>query len=484
MDLKNFGVLHEITADGRRARSVDRIRFSNLLERRISELRSEGLVKPQTMILLGGNDITFFVDLFALWRLGCCVLPLPRATPLSESEATAHFVGAKFMVIDNLLKDVDRRNSTRVAAGDLQANGERPALLLSTSGSVASPKIVAHSLENITRKIAVLAAVFRPGELDRTLSFLPTSFGHGLICNSLLPLMTGNELSLVQTEALESFGNLDASLEQNQITFFSTVPASWSMMLASPKRYELSSLRRIHCASAPFSSGLWRKAVAWAGAEIIWNVYGLTEFAGWISGSQGPFTEGSDGVIGRGWKSAIELRHADGQAPASGELGDIWVQSSQLMLGYFQNGQLDSKAESGWFSTGDLGLYQPDGQIAIAGRRATTINKAGRKIIPEELESIIASHPDVTDVCVLPVPHHVAGETVAAAIVVRSGSLGAHADWERDILYSMRDWCGERIVSYKVPSRWFAVNKIARNERGKIDRAEMIKMVSRLMENR
>jgi acyl-CoA synthetase (AMP-forming)/AMP-acid ligase II len=184
-------------------------------------------------------------------------------------------------------------------------------------------------------------------------------------------------------------------------------------------------------------------------------VYGATETATWIAGSERGAAP-ADGYVGRGWGAEVSVRG-----------GEVWVRTPSLMAGY--DGRPDLAAErvrGGWYRTGDLGRLDALGGLTLTGRAGETINRAGLKIEPQEIDLVLAAHPDVRDACSFAASDEFAGQAVAAAVVLARPRTRARA------LAALDSWCRERLPAYKVPSRWFVVASLSRGPRGKLNRAE------------
>jgi acyl-CoA synthetase (AMP-forming)/AMP-acid ligase II len=146
------------------------------------------------------------------------------------------------------------------------------------------------------------------------------------------------------------------------------------------------------------------------------------------------------------------------------------VQSPSMMLGYWQRPDLDEAAfADGWFRTGDIGELDGHGNLILVGRSKSEINRGGIKIQAEEVDMLLERHAAVAEACAFGIPDAIAGEAVAAAIVLAEG---ATFDPE-----ALKAWCRERARDEAVPSRLFAVAAIPRNDRGKIVRADVRAMV-------
>ena len=133
------------------------------------------------------------------------------------------------------------------------------------------------------------------------------------------------------------------------------------------------------------------------------------------------------------------------------------------MQGYLKRPDLTSEVlKDGWYKTGDWGTVSSDGVIRLLGRTKTEINKAGIKILPEEIDMLLEKHPGVIEACAFGVPDMISGETVAVAVTLKEGESLKPSD--------LRAWCGKKIRPDGIPEKWFIVNEIPKTDRGKINR--------------
>src|SRR5439155_5161517 len=122
---------------------------------------------------------------------------------------------------------------------------------------------------------------------------------------------------------------------------------------------------------------------------------------------------------------------------------------------------------NGWFRTGDQGVMDGDGYIAITGRLKEIINRGGEKISPREVDEIIMEHPAVHQCVTFGVPHDMLGEDVAAAIVLKEG---AQADDKE-----LRQFAAVRLADFKVPRRILILKEIPVGATGKLQRIGLAK---------
>jgi len=394
------------------------------------------------------------VGIFAAWQVDACpavldpTLSVPERINVDQFLQPAAAIGAASTWGDQEVR--------RIEGSGLDA----PALILLTSGTTGKPKAVLHSHRALLARIALNRAYIGDDRLSRTLLTLPLHFGHGLIGNALTALFSGATLVLhPRGPALAS--NLAAVIDTHRITFFSSVPSFWPLVLRLDRTPQGKSLRRVHVGSAPLSSELWKQVAGWCDTEVV-NCYGITETANWIGGQSSADGVFHSGRVGRPWGGSYAVTTADSGIQLSGE-GEILVRSPSVMMGYLDRPDLTAKAlHGGWFRTGDTGRLNPDGSLELSGRIKDEINRAGQKIQPADVDMVIEAHHDVQEACSFGLLDPVSGEAVAVAVVLKAG---ATLDQK-----ALRTWCKERLRPSAVPERWFFVEALPKTSRGKISR--------------
>lgn len=114
-----------------------------------------------------------------------------------------------------------------------------------------------------------------------------------------------------------------------------------------------------------------------------------------------------------------------------------------------------------WAVPGDRACIQSDGSIVVFGRGSVSINSGGEKVHPEEVESVVRSHPSVFDAVVVGLPDERWGEIVAAVVHPRPGAAPN--------LDELSEHCRTTIASFKVPRRMVLVDEVVRSPSGKPD---------------
>ena len=171
------------------------------------------------------------------------------------------------------------------------------------------------------------------------------------------------------------------------------------------------------------------------------------------------------GSVGRA-QSAVEVAIGDasGNTLPAGEHGEIMVRGDTVMPGYWQNPDATEKTiVNGWLMTGDMGFLDADGYLTMQDRSKDMIITGGSNVYPREVEEVLLTHDDVTEVSVVGRPHPEWGEEVVAFVV------GRVDPGELDRL------CIENIARFKRPKAYITLPELPKNNYGKVLKTELRK---------
>lgn len=200
--------------------------------------------------------------------------------------------------------------------------------------------------------------------------------------------------------------------------------------------------------------------------------YGLTECSpvvciGYVDLDH-PEKMGFTGKVGYPVPSTeVRMRRADGNWAGIGEPGELCVRGPQVMLGYWNQPAETAKVmlDDGWLATGDVGIMEEDGQVRLIDRLKDMILVSGFNVYPNEIEDVLALHPDIREAAAIGVPDPIQGERVKVVVVPRSPTLTEEA---------VIAHCRKHLTGYKVPRIVeFRSEELPKTNVGKILRREL-----------
>ena len=162
----------------------------------------------------------------------------------------------------------------------------------------------------------------------------------------------------------------------------------------------------------------------------------------------------------------ISLRDEDGNEVPIGEAGELCVRGPQVMKGYWRRPEATSEVldTGGWLRTGDIAAIDEAGYLRIVDRKKDMILVSGFNVYPNEIEDIVAGHPDVREVGAIGVPDPRSGEAVKIVVVRKDPALEENA---------LIAYCRERLTGYKVPRLVEFRDELPKSNVGKILRREL-----------
>jgi fatty-acyl-CoA synthase len=211
-----------------------------------------------------------------------------------------------------------------------------------------------------------------------------------------------------------------------------------------PARH-LPQVRMVMCVGLP--PLLRRIQAAFPQAELL-STYGSTETGGVITYHEPDATRDQRattcGTPYRGIEVAIKDPASEQHLPA-GEQGEILVRGFSVLEGYLNEPQATAAAldQDGWLHTGDLGLIDADGHVVYRGRLKEMIKVGGENVSCSEVEAVLAEHPAVAVVHVVPAPDLRLEQVVAAFVQLRPGATATAEE--------LIGFCRGQIASFKVP---------------------------------
>lgn len=344
-------------------------------------------------------------------------------------------------------------------------------IIMYSSGTTGRPKGVELTQANIIAHTVNAHEGFEFDEGDKNMVSMPLFHVGG---SSYVQFGIHDGFPSVMTRDVDGMTLAGAILKGANRTFL--VPAVLAKVLdAGEDAVKLfGSLKTFAYGASPMPLPLLRQALqAWPDTDFM-QAYGLTELCGVIShllpeAHRDPGKEERLSSAGTLVPNA-EVRVVDPdtlQDVATGEQGELWFRSPQLMKGYHNKPEAtaESITEDGWFRTGDVGRVDDGGYIFVEDRLKDMIISGGENIYSIEVERVLAEHDAVVEVAVIGVPDDKWGEVVKAVVVVEGETS------ESELIAFAR----ERLAAYKCPKSVDITDELPRNPTGKILKKELRK---------
>lgn len=340
------------------------------------------------------------------------------------------------------------------------ARAEDPAFVLYTSGSTSRPKAVPLCHRDLVLNGFHIGERMGVTAADRVWFGSPLFWSFGC-ANALMNALSHGACFVLQ----EQFTPQDAAglMAAEQVTVAYLLPSMVDALVGAvaPQVRAVESLRTGATIGRPEEV---RRAVVDLGITGMCNVYGATETYGncCVTDHRTPL-EVRVTTQGRPLPG-VEVRvvGADGEVLPAGEPGEMQVRG-RVTPGYLGDDDATVAAftSDGWYRTGDRMVVDDEGVVSFVGRTTDMIKTSGINVSPAEVESFLASHPDVVEVTVLGAPHPSRDEVVVAFVVSRSADLTA-----ADLIA----WSKDRVAGYKVPWVAAVVDELPRTGTGKLAR--------------
>ncbi|BBG02716.1 MULTISPECIES: class I adenylate-forming enzyme family protein [Pseudonocardia] len=341
-----------------------------------------------------------------------------------------------------------------------------------TSGSTGRAKGVVQTEAALryAGRTTIEAVGLRAG--DPVAALVPLSSAAAVCFGLYLPLMLGGPILLAEKW---SPPDAVALMAEHSARWTMCVPTmALQMGMKAPEAGMLSAMSAMTVGGGPMDRGALARAEQRLGTRFL-RVFGMSECLGHTTSLPSDPEDvrlGTDGVPFPG----THLRVVDGagaEVPA-GTVGRAQVRGPSLFAGYARAGAVTAPdlTADGYLTTGDLMSFDADGRVSVRGREKDIIIRGGRNIDIHEVESAVARHPSVDQVCVVPVPDAVLGERVAVLLVTTQPDLGLDA--------LQTHLGGEGLAKGKWPEHVFVVDALPQNRVGKLSRPDATRLAESL----
>ncbi|MGY0500702.1 AMP-binding protein [Nocardia sp. FBN12] len=371
-------------------------------------------------------------------------------------------------------------DNERLGAIAATLSADDPINIQYTSGTTGFPKGATLSHHNILNNGFFVGELCGYTEADRVCIPVPYYHCFGMVMGNLAVTSHG-AAAVIPAPSFDPAAAL-AAVAAERCTSLYGVPTMFIAMLAeldAGADYDLSSLRTGIMAGSPCPVEVMKRVIDRLGMGEVAICYGMTE-----TSPVSTQTRRDDSIdrrtatVGRVGPH-LEVKVVDpetGRTVARGEPGELCTRGYSVMLGYWE--QPDKTAEAidaaRWMHTGDIGVMDADGYLAVTGRIKDMVIRGGENIYPREIEEFLYTHPDIVDAQVIGVPDEKYGEELMVWIRLREGATPLDAD-------AVRTFCTGRLAHYKIPRYVHVVDEFPMTVTGKVRKAEMRELAREIL---
>jgi long-chain acyl-CoA synthetase len=359
------------------------------------------------------------------------------------------------------------REGKAVKLKKIEANAHDLAVLQYTGGTTGLAKGAQLSHGNILWHTKQIASWLSPGLASNSKEIIITALPLYHIYSLTVNLMGGYHVggkNVLITNPRDIPGFIK-TLRKQKFTLISGVNTLYNALLNHPsfQTIDFSSLRVAGSGAMALQSSVAKRWKDLTGVSLVQG-YGLSENSGALS---------CNPLIGINKIDTVglplpntELRILDelGNSLPQGEAGEICARGPQIMKGYWNSDNNGVFFDSDWFRTGDIGIMDPDGYFKIVDRKKDMISVSGLKVFPNEIESVVSSHPKVLECAAVGVHDETCGEAVKLFVVKRDVTLTE---------LELKKYCIENFVKYKIPKYIVFIDSVPKSPVGKVLRREL-----------
>ncbi|HZO15352.1 MAG TPA: amino acid adenylation domain-containing protein, partial [Polyangiaceae bacterium] len=408
-----------------------------------AELRAGGVGRGDSVAIVAHRSSELVVALLAVLKAGAAFVIVDPAYPTNRNAAclrsarpAAAIVLAQAAPAAETLADalrgalqlrLERGSIAKLAqAGPcpdvrVQVGPNERAYIAFTSGTTGAPKGIVGRHGSLTHFVRWQRRQFDLKEADR-FSLLSGLIHDPLHRDIFVPLQTGGAICVPDPELFGDARSLVTWMAEARISVANLTPSMGRLLceaLVLEQRPRLSELRyALFVGEALHRRDAEKFRELAPNAQCV-NFYGATETHFALSYYEAPNAPPEGGLpkptlpLGRGVPDVqLLLMRTPGALAGIGEVGEIYVRSPHLTLGYLRDDELTAKkfvanpfrsdGADLCYRTGDLGRYGLDGAVESLGRRDDQVQIRGFRVELGEIESVLAKHPSVRDAVVVP----------------------------------------------------------------------------------
>lgn len=462
--------------------------FSDLDSRTMAIARflgANGVSSSDVVGVMVDRSPDLVAALLGVMRAGATYLPLDLSYPPDRLAGMLADSGARFILIDSAHRDLLPAGSFSVLCLDRDLvidslaaeqltfpSWDDIAYLIYTSGSTGRPKGVQISHGSLANFLQSMER--EPGLLENDVLIGVTTVCFDIAAlEFFLPLCVGAKLVIADRDTAADGNRLNQLIQETDATVLQGTPATWRMLIAAG--WERSPKLRALCGGEALPRELSEKLLT--RTKEVWNLYGPTETTIWsavrqihsaaVENNRTFPTECVGSPIAN--TEFYVLDELFGPVPI-GVPGELFIAGDGVARAYWNRPDLTAEKflpnpfstvpGARMYQTGDTVRAVEDGSHEFLGRRDHQVKIRGFRIELGEIESALRQHPAISDAVVVTHTDPTGDHSLAAYLVSRT---------DEDPV-SLRQFLGQQLPAYMVPSAFVRLPKLPLTASGKIDR--------------
>lgn len=467
-------------------------------------LIEQGVTPGDRVGIYMDKNINTPVALYGILKSGAAFVPLDPSAPVTRTARVIDDAGIRVLISNNAKRKALRQlldlstalgtvmncdapilaeaavSPTRIARSPTSAPpvpiaANDMAYIMYTSGSTGTPKGIMHSHHSGLAFAARAAGEYGLTGTDRLSNHAPLHFDLSIF-DYFSAAVAGAATVIIPEEYTKLPASYAKLIDEQRVSVLFTVPFALIQLLlrGAIERFEFSALRWVIFGGEPYAPGHLRALMdRWPHVQFD-NMYGPAEVNGVTHYVVPPNHDPDTAVpIGPVATTAIaRIVDGDNHPVSPGQIGELWIHSPTMMLGYWQRKDLDAAAlvqattDAGetlvFFRTGDLVSADASGVLTFAGRKDRQVKVRGYRVELDEVELALSGHDEVEEAAVYTLTDAEGVTHIHALATIRN-----EADADKS---SLIRYLKEKLPWYAMPSNLGIASTFPRTTSGKIDR--------------
>jgi acyl-CoA synthetase (AMP-forming)/AMP-acid ligase II/peptidoglycan/LPS O-acetylase OafA/YrhL len=369
---------------------------------------------------------------------------------------------------------------------EVQLTDERPSMLLRTSGTTSTPKVVPLTASSLLYNATCIATSLRLQRDDVGCNSMPLHHIGGVSCPFLAVLLSGSSIVMMGQFDPDAFLDcLSTTTMDSTPTWYYGVPSMHKALVLTAKtrldryqdHYIPNKLRFIRSGAAnlPHESAV---ELAKVFRTKVIPTYSMSEAMPICSSHFTPVISDSNdenlrSIVGQPIGCSLRIIDEHGNTLPYGSTGEVALMGAGVINNYSAIKKSETHTPDGWLLTGDVAKMNLDGNVTLKGRQKEMIKRGGEQVWPNEVDNVVENVKGVVTAVSFGVPNELWGEEVAVTVVLDSD--GTSVD---DIAMKSRimDACQEELESFAIPRQIIilpSANELIKGPTGKFLRSKL-----------